>query len=111
MKYLKPLRRTEEERILQAIANGLSILRSEQGLGWIATEIEIQDKRKIEDKVSRVLYRCLEQARNNLKRVGQGLMGTLSWQLPYNQIRICRMRNTKIISQTFLGRFLIMYMT
>jgi len=82
MKYFKPLRRTEEERILQAIANGLSILRSEQGLGWINAEIEMQDKREIEDRISRALYRCLKQAQNKLKQIGQGLTGTLSWQVP-----------------------------
>ncbi len=82
MKHLKPLRRTEEERILQAIANGLAILRSEQGLGLIDEEIRGQDNRKIEDRVSRALCRCLEQAQHDLKRRGQGLMGTLFWQLP-----------------------------
>ncbi|MFC1975824.1 hypothetical protein ACFLXQ_05460 [Chloroflexota bacterium] len=82
MKYLKPLRPVEEERILKAISDGLSILRSQKGLDWIDEEIRTQDNRKIEDKVSRVLCRCLEQAHNNLKRIGKSLMGTLFWQLP-----------------------------
>jgi len=82
MKYLKPLRRTEEDRILQAISTGLSILRREEGLGWIAEEIKWQGSRKLEDRVSRALYRCLQKAQSNLRQMGQGLMGTLSLQLP-----------------------------
>lgn len=82
MKYLKPLRPTEEERILKAISEGLSILRSKQGLVWIDEEIKKRDKRRIEDRISRALYRCLIQAQANLKRAGQGLIGTLNWQIP-----------------------------
>jgi len=82
MKYLKFLRSTEEERILKTISGGLSILRSKQGLVWIDEEIKKPDKRQIEDKVSRALYRCLNQAQDNLKKKELGLMGTLFWQLP-----------------------------
>jgi hypothetical protein len=82
MKYLKPLRPTEEERILKAISDGLSILRSKQGLVWIDEEIKKRDKRRIEDRISRALYRCLVQAQDNLKRAGEGLIGTLHWQIP-----------------------------
>lgn len=82
MKHLKPLGPTEEERILEAIADGLSILQSKQGLVWIDEEIKKPDKRKVEDKVSRALYRCLAQAQNNLKTAGRGLAGTLNWQIP-----------------------------
>ncbi len=82
MKHLKTLRLTEEERILEAIADGLSILRSQKGLKWIDEEIKKRDKRKIEDRVSRALYCCLEQAQNNLKTKEKGLMGTLFWQIP-----------------------------
>ena len=82
MKYFKSLRTTEEERIIRAITIGLSILRSEQGLGWIHEEVRKPDKRKIEDKVSRALYRCLEIAQDEIKQKGQGLMGTLFSQLP-----------------------------
>jgi hypothetical protein len=81
MKHLKLLGTTEEERILKAIFDGLSILRSKQGLIWIDEEIKKRDKRQIEDKVSRALYRCLTQAQNNLKSMGEGLMGTLHWQI------------------------------
>ncbi|MBU0510889.1 MAG: hypothetical protein KKD28_14280 [Chloroflexi bacterium] len=83
MKHLKRLRPAEEERILEAIFDGLSILRSKQGLVWIDEEIKKRDKRRsIEDRVSRALYRCLKQAQNNLKKMGQDLMGILYWQMP-----------------------------
>jgi len=82
MEYFKDLRNTEEERILQAITIGLSILRSERGLGWINEEISKPDKRKIEDRVSRALHRCLEIGQNELKQMGKGLMGTLLSQIP-----------------------------
>jgi hypothetical protein len=77
MKHLKRLRPAEEERILEAIFDGLSILRSKQGLVWIGEEIKKRDQRRIEDRVSRALYRCLRQA-----QAGQNLMGTLHWQIP-----------------------------
>ena len=108
MKHLKRLRPTEEERILEAISNGLSILRSKQGLVWIDEEIKKRDRRGIEDKVSRALYRCLEQSQNNLKRLGQDLMGTLCWQMPIQPDPMYPMGNMKIRSQTSPGRFLTM---
>lgn len=82
MKYLKLLRTTEEERILKTVSDGLSTLRSRQGLVWIDEEIKKRDKRRIEDRISRALYRCLVQAQDTLKRAGQGLIGTLHWQIP-----------------------------
>lgn len=83
MKYLIHLRSEEERRILFAITNGLSILRSEQGLVWIDQEINSCDKyRSIEDKISRALFRCLKLSQNNLREMGLGLMGILHPQLP-----------------------------
>ncbi len=83
MKHLKRLRPAEEERILEAIFDGLSILRSKQGLVWIGEEIKKLGKHPpIEDRVSRALYRCLHQARSNLQKFGRDLMGELYWQMP-----------------------------
>lgn len=81
MRYLKPLSPTVEEQLLTIIAEGLSILRSEAGLSWIDAEFNTSDAdtRAIEDRVSRALYRGLEQA---VKNTRSNVFGSLHPQMP-----------------------------
>lgn len=69
--------RDHEERVIEAIITGLSLLRSEEGLLRLRNELELTDNRKLEDKISTVLYwyfvkatRQLWQKKRNRKKRG-----------------------------------------
>lgn len=55
-----------EERVIEAIIEGLSILRSEEGLSKLKVELSLDDSRKIEDRINTVLCWCLNKATRQL---------------------------------------------
>lgn len=74
MKYLKDLWREHEERVIEAIIDGLVILKSAERLTRLKTIIlDVQDGRSIEDKINRELLFCLRRANMRLLPKGRGI--------------------------------------
>lgn len=74
MKYLKDLWQDHQDRVIEAILEGLVILKSEERLTRLNAIItDVQDGRVIEDKVNRELLFCLHRANARLLRKGRGI--------------------------------------
>ncbi len=74
MKYLKDIWLDHEERVIEAIMEGLTILRSQERLARLYTIItDTNDGRQIEDKINRELLFCLRLANSSLLRKGRGI--------------------------------------
>jgi len=74
MKYLKSLWQDHEDRVIEAILEGLGILESEERLTRLNKIIaNVKDGRAIEDKINRELLFCLRQANARLLRKGRGI--------------------------------------
>lgn len=58
--------RDHEERVIEAIVLGLSLLRSDAGLKRLENELKLPDKRKPEDKISTVLQWYFNKATRQL---------------------------------------------
>ena len=74
MKYLKDMWLNHEERVIEAILEGLTILKSEERLTRLNAIItKVEDGRVIEDKINRELLFCLRRANARLLRNGRGI--------------------------------------
>jgi hypothetical protein len=74
MKYLKDIWLDHEERVIEAILEGLVILKSEERLTRLNTIIATEeDDRQVEDKINRELLFCLHWANARLLRKGRGI--------------------------------------
>lgn len=74
MKYLKDIWLDHEERVIEAIMEGLTILRSKERLERLYMSItNTNDRRQIEDIINRELFFCLLQANRILLPKGRGI--------------------------------------
>jgi len=74
MKYLKDMWLNHEERVIEAILEGLVILKSEEPLTRLKTiTLDAEDNRSIEDKINRELVFCLRRANARLLRKERGI--------------------------------------
>ena len=85
MKYLKDMWLDHEERVIEAILEGLAILKSEERLTRLNTIItNAEDGRAIEDIINRELFFCLRQANAILLQRGRGIKNEPQYE-PRNQ--------------------------
>ncbi len=62
-----------EERVREAIALALTILRTDAGLARLHDELNSKEKRSIEDRINRALFFCLNKANRTLQRSRRGV--------------------------------------
>ncbi len=85
MKYLKDLWQDHQDRVIEAILEGLIILKSEERLTRLNAIItDVKDSRPPEDKINRELFFCLRQANAKLLRKGRGVNSEPQYE-PRNQ--------------------------
>lgn len=85
MKYLKDMWLDHEERVIEALLEGLSDLKSEERLVRLNGIISnAEDGRQIEDKINRELFFCLKRANNRLLKKGRGVKNDPQYE-PRNQ--------------------------
>jgi len=73
MRYLKDIWHDHEDRVIEAILEGLNILRSEGLIRLNVIIADERDKRQIEDKINRELLFCLHRANKRLLQEGRGI--------------------------------------
>jgi hypothetical protein len=74
MKHLKDMWLDHEERVIEALLEGLDILKSEERLTRLNVIItDAEDGRVIEDKINRELLFCLRRANARLLQKGRGI--------------------------------------
>lgn len=74
MKYLKDMWLDHEERVIEAILEGLTLLKSKKQLARLNNIIvNAEDGRQIEDKINRELLFCLRRANAHLLKKGRGI--------------------------------------
>jgi hypothetical protein len=85
MNFLKDMWLDHQERVIEVIMEGLSILKSEERLTRLNVVItNTEDERQIEDKINRELFFCLKRANNILLKKGRGVKNDPQYE-PRNQ--------------------------